>query len=177
MDWKLFLPLLSLLQPSRNKVFLLFRWPGSSTLAQIRNLVFRSKVSGGESRRVRTAGACDVGWVFSAVVLSDFVRDWSGGVALGFLSPHLIKLWGLGGSGRRLCTLSGSRFRVGELEAAIFSTLLGTTTSSVTISSSCCRIVFSWEPCVSRFEGAFLSGSSRRLEALSVIDLLPGPSR
>ncbi|KAG2289606.1 hypothetical protein Bca52824_049210 [Brassica carinata] len=106
----------------------------------------------------------------------------SGGVALGFLSPHLIKLWGLGGSGRRLCTLSGSRFRVslwswlvclvvslrkrcfgpvpllymslgfngctwsqvGELEAAIFSTLLGTTTSSVTISSSCCRIVFSW---------------------------------
>ncbi|KAF2566714.1 hypothetical protein F2Q68_00024344 [Brassica cretica] len=142
------------------------REKGSSTLAQIRNLVFRSKVSGGESRRVRIAGACDVGWVFSAVVLSDFVRDWSGGVALGFLSPHLIKLWGLGGSGRRLSTLSGSRFRrcfgpvpllymslgfngctwsrVGELEAAIFSTLLGTTASSVTISSSCCRIVFSW---------------------------------
>ncbi|KAF2604175.1 hypothetical protein F2Q70_00024990 [Brassica cretica] len=146
-----------------------------------------------------SSGACDVGWVFSAMVLSDFVRDWSGGVALGFLSPHLIKLWGLGGSGRRLSTLSGSRFRrcfgpvpplymslgfngctwsrVGELEAAIFSTLLGTTASSVTISSLCCRIVFSWEPCVSRFEDAFLSGSSRRLEALSVIDLLPGPSR
>ncbi|CAG7861892.1 unnamed protein product [Brassica rapa] len=69
-------------------------------------------VSGGESRRVRTSGACDVGWVFSAVVLSDFVWDWSGGVALGFLSPHPIKLSGLGGGGRRVSTLSGSRSRV-----------------------------------------------------------------
>ncbi|KAL0770494.1 hypothetical protein Bca101_035645 [Brassica carinata] len=30
MDWKLFLSLLFLLQPSRNKVFLLFRWPSWS---------------------------------------------------------------------------------------------------------------------------------------------------
>ncbi|KAF2574647.1 hypothetical protein F2Q70_00002548 [Brassica cretica] len=60
-----------------------------------------------------TSGACDVGWVFSVAVLSDFVRDWfvSGGVALGFLSPHLIKLWGLDSGGRRLSTLSGSRSR------------------------------------------------------------------
>ncbi|CAN6859597.1 unnamed protein product [Brassica oleracea var. botrytis] len=41
--------------------------------------------------RVRTAGACDVGWVFSAAVLSDFVRDWSDGVALGSLtSPNKV---------------------------------------------------------------------------------------
>lgn len=33
------------------------------------------------------------------------------------------------------------------------------------------------EPCVSRFEGAFLSGSSWRLVALSVVDSLSGPSR
>ncbi|KAF3511004.1 hypothetical protein F2Q69_00003540 [Brassica cretica] len=37
---------------------------------------------------------------------------WSGGVALRFLSPHLIKLWGFGGGGRWLSTLSGSRSRV-----------------------------------------------------------------
>ncbi|WZY79153.1 hypothetical protein YC2023_025537 [Brassica napus] len=36
------------------------------------------------------------------------------------------------------------RSRVGELEAAIFSTLLRTTASSVARSSSCCRIGVSW---------------------------------
>ncbi|CAN6984308.1 unnamed protein product, partial [Brassica rapa subsp. trilocularis] len=60
-------------------------------------LGFRSEVSGGESRCVRTAGsACDTGWVFSAAFLSLYGRDWvcgwSGGVALEFLSPHLIKM-------------------------------------------------------------------------------------
>ncbi|KAG2292302.1 hypothetical protein Bca52824_038971 [Brassica carinata] len=117
-------------------------------------LGFRSEVSGGESRRVRTAwvspmvqyfsfvlgvpvvlvllgvcsrvsgSACDTGWVFSAAFLSLYGRDWelcgrllvsahswvigcpsgngvwelvrshsrSGGVALEFLSPHLIKM-------------------------------------------------------------------------------------
>ena len=43
--------------------------------------------------------------------LSPFVCR-SGGVALRFLSPHLIKLWGFGGGGRWLSTLSGSRSRV-----------------------------------------------------------------
>ncbi|KAL0787968.1 hypothetical protein Bca101_004214 [Brassica carinata] len=114
--------------------------------------------------------------------LSPFVCR-SGGVALRFLSPHLIKLWGFGGGGRWLSTLSGSRSRVscgvvwvmclvvylwkryfrlvpllymrlgfngctqsrvGELEAAIFNTLLRTTASSVTRSSSCCRVVVFW---------------------------------
>ncbi|KAG5412552.1 hypothetical protein IGI04_000119 [Brassica rapa subsp. trilocularis] len=104
----------------------------------------------------------------------------SGGVALEFLSPHLIKMgaWRWRSSALhplgfsvsvwlRLSSVLGGaspeevfrpvplfymnlgfngciRSRVGELEAAIFSTLLRTTASSAARSSSCCRIGVSW---------------------------------
>ncbi|KAF2615033.1 hypothetical protein F2Q70_00010537 [Brassica cretica] len=168
------------------------------------NLGFRSEVSGGESRRVRTACVSPMVQSFSFV---EFRRFWgclvcalgllvsahpwvigcpsgngawelvrshsrSGGVALGFLLPHLIKM----GAWRWRSSVVGSpssrvlgfglavelfrcfgpvplfymnlgfngciRSRVGELEAAIVSTLLRTTLVAFKFSGSCRSRVF-----------------------------------
>ncbi|KAF3503567.1 hypothetical protein F2Q69_00042015 [Brassica cretica] len=119
-----------------------------------------------------SSGACDVG---SLGFRPGLVR-WCG---LGFLSPHLIKLWGLGDGGRRLSTLSGSRSRE-EVFRASPTTLYESWVQRVYTVTGCWWRLSSPEAVGAvcfKVWGAFLSGSSRRLEALSVIDSLLDPSR
>ncbi|WZZ08193.1 hypothetical protein YC2023_094114 [Brassica napus] len=151
---------------------------------QIWSFWFRSKVSGGESRRVRTVAVSPMklsgrflvsaqsrvivslpvtvrGSLSIAVVVLGSVCVQAGVVALGLLSPLLIKCGGsvfgyrlssvLGGASPEEAFLAGPtalygpwvqgciRSRVVVLEAAIFNALHRTTASSVVRSSSCCR--------------------------------------
>lgn len=114
----------------------------------------------------------------------------SGGGAL-FMSECFLLSARLNG-----CTLSRVK---GVGGSNLQSSLLRTTASPVADPSSCCRCGSSWvseqvrdvflcagcgswvdqklqEPCVSRFEGAFLSGSSRQLVPHSAHSSASGPS-
>ncbi|WZZ73197.1 hypothetical protein YC2023_084567 [Brassica napus] len=207
--------------------------------AQIRSFWFRSKVSGGESRRVRAVAVspmvkpswcvryqlgCLLGfplrlwpglvclWLalnrsLVAVLGSVCVQVWCCGPRATLASPN--KMWGLGGvavvdslpswilgDGLAVELIGSEAFLAGP------TALYGPWVQGVYTVTGCCvggsnlqrsspndgivggEILFVLlEPCVSRFEGAFLSGSSaflsgrsRRLVALSVIDSPSGPS-
>ncbi|KAF3577331.1 hypothetical protein DY000_02034338 [Brassica cretica] len=167
--------------------------------------VNNTKVSGGESRRVRTVAVSPMSRVIGAlsvtargslsravVVLGSVcVQVWCCGPRAILASPN--KMWGLGGvavvESLPHGVLGGASPEEAFLAGPI--ALYGPSVQGVYTVTDCCvggsnlqrsspnddivgfEILFVMPV---RFEGAFLSGSSRRLVALSVIDLPSGPS-